>query len=192
MIQTIAQREYFSELTSMATSNIFSPKIDILLDEMLAEYDHNIIGMQYEEAIQLLRIIEGRFKTIPMGRILNPHIRSFSDKIKWHGPIHPNYDLKKIMNSKEAELELPDKRVTKMLKWTGSKSQMYYVIRQLKNMQILASSYEDIGLFLIQNIDKFDGSDLGTVINELQKRKYDTIPKNKRTSFSEINELKED
>ena len=78
------------------------------------------------------------------------------------------------------------------LKWKGSKTQMYYVIRQLKSNKVLVSSYEDIGLFLIQNIDKFAGSQLSTVINELQKTKYDKIPTGKRIDLKGLNELNED
>lgn len=76
------------------------------------------------------------------------------------------------------------------LKWNGTKTQMYYVVRQLKQMQLLTNSYEDLGLFLIQNIKEFEDANLGTVINELQKTKYDAIPKNKRVDFSSINEVK--
>ena len=78
------------------------------------------------------------------------------------------------------------------LKWNGSKTQMYFLMRLLKKTGLVNSSYEDIGLFLIQNVDYFEGSDLSTVINEVQKSKYETIPKPKRIDLTGINEVKED
>jgi hypothetical protein len=192
MIQTTAQKEYFAALNIMIVSGANNHSISILLDEMLAEYDHNKIGMEYDDASALLTIIERRFRDMQMGRMFNSHIREFNEKIKWHQPIPPHLDIVKLISNKEGKIDQLSTSVNKKLKWKGSKSQMYYVVRQLKGMELLASSYEDIGLFLIQNLDKFEGSDLGTVINELQKKKYDTIPKDKRANLTDINRVSEE
>ena len=193
MIKTEAQNQYFEALNAIANTGQDDIKIDSLLDNMFAEFDHNIIELSYKNSYDLLTIIGKRFNTVKKNRLFeNDHalkfkklldsrakevtLKSFKGINKYGIEISPSGLI--IPKQKPENLSDEFKESSKTnsnskmkLKWKGNKTQMYHVIRQLKSNDVLISSYEDIGLFLIQSIDKFEGSDLGTVINELQKKK---------------------
>jgi hypothetical protein len=208
MGNTTAQNKYFEALTMMTNSGQTNNTIDNLLEDMFAEFDHNIIGLNYEMVDELLVIIGKRFQKVNVSRSSREHVWKFEDAINLrHKDVTQKslqglgkYGMEKLPSGllsiykNKSEDNNPQKNIDLKikLKWRGDKTQMYHVIRQLKSNNVLVSSYEDIGLFLIQNIDKFDGSELSTVINELQKKKYDKIPHSKRIDLSGLKELNED
>jgi hypothetical protein len=64
------------------------------------------------------------------------------------------------------------------LKWTGKKSQMYYLLRYLKRIEIIGNSYDELGIFLHQSVIPFGEAELSTINGQLSKKI--TIPKDKR------------
>lgn len=205
MKQTTAQNAYFDALKTILNTGTNNHNIDRLLDEMLTEYSHNVVGEEYDTKKELLWLIEKRFNSlqIPDNRLCRNIVNSFRKNLKFQEPIPPHLDINEIIknsNKEKKEETIPNKEKIEninsnakiKLKWIGSKTQMYFAIRKLKEMKLLISSYEDIGLFLIQNIDKFNDADLGTVINEIQKKKYDKIPNDKRVDLTGLNEVIED
>lgn len=64
------------------------------------------------------------------------------------------------------------------LKWTGQKNQIYSILRELKNKGFIENSYEDLAVFLKQNVDSFQNTSISTIIKEIGKDKKP--PKNKR------------
>jgi hypothetical protein len=65
--------------------------------------------------------------------------------------------------------------------WRGQKNQLYDVLRQLKDKDLLANSYEDLAVFIKQNVDIFKNTSLSTIQKELGKDKRP--PKNKRLNI---------
>lgn len=204
MIQTTAQNAYFDAIREMLNSGLNNHKITRLLDEMFTEYSLNVVGDEYDIKKELLWLIEKRFKSLQISdnSFHRTIVNSFREKLNFSKPVPPHLDINEIIKNSKREKEeiIPNKdkieninSIAKIkLKWKGSKTQMYFAIRKLKEMKLLISSYEDIGLFLIQNIDKFNDADLGTVINEIQKKKYDKIPNDKRVDLTGLNEVIED
>lgn len=67
------------------------------------------------------------------------------------------------------------------LKWQGQKNQLYDVIRILKNKGLIGNSYEELAVFIKQNIDSFQNTALSTIQKEIGKNKRP--PKGKRVNL---------
>ena len=77
MINTIAQNKYFEALTVMTKTGQNNYTIHYLLEEMFAEFDHNIIGLNYESSNELLAIIGKRFNNVNLSRPFRDYAREF-------------------------------------------------------------------------------------------------------------------
>lgn len=67
------------------------------------------------------------------------------------------------------------------LKWQGQKNQLYDVIRALKSKGLIGNSYEELAVFIKQNIDLFQNTALSTIQKEIGKNKRP--PKSKRINL---------
>jgi hypothetical protein len=85
-------------------------------------------------------------------------------------------ELQKIGTS---ENETFDKSIK--LKWQGQKNQLYDVIRTLKSKGLIGNSYEELAVFIRQNIDSFQNTALSTIQKEVGKNKRP--PKAKRINL---------
>lgn len=74
------------------------------------------------------------------------------------------------------------------LKWKGSKTQFYDILRQLKSLEnidgekLITNSYEDLAFYLKMNVDVFSDTALSTITKEIGKNKRP--PKNRRIDIS--------
>jgi hypothetical protein len=74
------------------------------------------------------------------------------------------------------------------LNWKGQKNQIYQVLRELKEQEFIANSYNELADFLIQNVIPFQNTSKETIEKELKKKK--ALPKNKRVKISTLDKLK--
>jgi hypothetical protein len=71
---------------------------------------------------------------------------------------------------------------------TGQKNHMYYLLNQLKKMGIITNTYDQLANFLIENVNKFEGDNLQTILKEL---KDGNAPKRGIDLTGVLNEIKE-
>jgi hypothetical protein len=64
------------------------------------------------------------------------------------------------------------------LQWIGQKNQIYNVLRQLKDYDLIANSYNSLADFLIQNVTGFEDTKKETIETEFKRNK--DLPKPKR------------
>lgn len=64
------------------------------------------------------------------------------------------------------------------LQWKGQKNQIYNVLRQLKDYDLIANSYNSLADFLIQNVTGFEDTKKETIETEFKRNK--DLPKPKR------------
>jgi hypothetical protein len=74
------------------------------------------------------------------------------------------------------------------LNWKGQKNQIYQVLRELKEQEFIANSYNELADFLIQNVIPFQNTSKETIEKELKKKK--ALPKNKRVKISTLDKIK--
>jgi hypothetical protein len=86
-------------------------------------------------------------------------------------------ELKKLSSSTDNEIV---NSIIK-LRWLGQKNQLYDVLRELKGKGFVGNSYEDLAVFLKQNVDAFKNTSLSTIQKEIGKDKRP--PKNKRINL---------
>lgn len=109
-------------------------------------------------------------------------------------------ELVKLLDSwqKLEQMILPDnapkdeskqKRIKLLLdEKTGQKNHMYFLLNRLKKMGILTNTYDELANFLKENVNKFDGDNLQTILKEL---KDGNEPKRGIDLTGVLNEIKE-
>lgn len=65
--------------------------------------------------------------------------------------------------------------------WKGKKNQLYNVLRQLKNLDLIGNSYNNLADFLIDNVSGFEDTSKGTIEKEINKKKE--LPKPRRINI---------
>jgi len=65
--------------------------------------------------------------------------------------------------------------------WKGQKNQLYNVLRQLKNLDLIGNSYNNLADFLIENVSGFENTSKETIEKEIKKIK--DLPKPKRINI---------
>jgi uncharacterized glyoxalase superfamily protein PhnB len=63
-------------------------------------------------------------------------------------------------------------KIPNKLKWGGNKIQLNYLLHHLKKMSLVNNTYESLALFLIENIDIYDGDNKQTIMDDLKNGKY--------------------
>lgn len=114
-----------------------------------------------------------RLKKIPFSDYLRQFAKGFATKKFYY------YVIKKSeLLNKNKEVKPQQIKHTK-LKWLGSKTQLYSVLRILKkDYELIGNSFNELADFLIENVVSFESTSKETVEKELKK--VQNPPKNKR------------
>ena len=67
---------------------------------------------------------------------------------------------------------ISSEKIANKLKWGGNKIQLNYLLHHLKKMSLINNTYESLAMFLISNIDKYEGGNKQTIMDDLKNGKY--------------------
>lgn len=100
------------------------------------------------------------------------------------------FELEKMIKPLETKSEQLKPKGVKLLldEKTGQKNHMYYLLNQLKKMGIITNTYDQLANFLIENVNKFEGDNLQTILKEL---KDGNAPKRGNDLTGVLNKIKE-
>lgn len=70
------------------------------------------------------------------------------------------------------------------LNWKGQKNQLYFVFRELKDMNLILNSYDDLAIILKNSIDIFEDGEISTIGGAISKKIV--LPKPKRFNIRSI------
>ena len=76
------------------------------------------------------------------------------------------------------------------LKWGGNKIQINYLLHKLKKAALITNTYESLALFLIENVDQYDGDNKQTVMDDLKNGKFPKRGINLDGILTEVKESK--
>ncbi len=147
----------------------FIEKLGEKIDEMFKTWEPSIKNGEVEEIEDFAAYTKERF-----------------DKLK------EGYEKFKVNISKKDENsnnELGSHNKVK-LKWTGSKTQLYYLFHKLKYKDnLVTNKYEDLAKFIIENVEGYEEDSLITTKENLEKGKYPKKGENFSGTLIEIKEI---
>ncbi len=116
--------------------------------------------------------------------------------IAWHGEKYKQFTINKFEEIKNGFEDFTKMTSTIIktnstqqsnlikLNWKGQKNQIYQVLRELKEQELITNTYNELADFLIQNVIPFQNTKKETIEKELKKKK--PLPKNKRVRISPL------
>lgn len=127
-------------------------------------------------------------KEIPENEIILDISKTKGGILNYYSRIN-NVKRKNIINDLKLEIEKIEEQFFKKdhsnksfkLIWKGQKNQLYNVLRQLKNLDLIGNSYNNLADFLIENVSGFENTSKGTIEKEINKIK--DLPKPKRINI---------
>jgi len=124
------------------------------------------------------------------------YIDESGNKLKrWVNSILEGYAASYHLSYLETRLTVPSKPTERSdgnfaqvatipkLKWKGQKNQLYDVLRQLKEKELIGNSYEDLAVFIKANVDAFRDTELSTISKQMGRPQK--LPKNRRIKLDE-------
>ncbi|TDW96186.1 protein kinase family protein [Dinghuibacter silviterrae] len=160
-------------------------------------YQGNLIALRDQNPL-LIELAETNSPIVFSSEILNTYegfnhtpennikelIKQISEGYAYtHHIVYLEKKLSNITNKLSVKRQTAPEPEVKKLKWKGQKNQLYYVLRLLKNKDLIANSYEELSVFLQTNVDVFKDTSLSTITKQLARPQK--LPKARRIDLDE-------